>query len=89
MTCELPQFCKEQTIRANKEHYCCECHKVIKPGTNYVRISGVWNSEWATHKTCLRCDHIRTLALKRYPPDLEEEGPGFGLLYDWIRECRR
>lgn len=89
MTCELPQYCKEQTIRARKKHHCCECHKLIEPGTKYVNICGVWDGKWATYKTCLKCDHIKTLALKRYPPDFDEEGPGFGLLYDWIRECRR
>ncbi len=89
MPCELPRICSEQIVQARKQHVCCECHKLIKPGTKYVNISGVWSRKWATYKTCLRCDHIRTLALKRYPPDFEEEGPGFGGLYDWVRECRR
>lgn len=82
MTCELPQFYREKTVQANKKHRCCECNNLIKPGTHYIKITGVWNSEWSTYKTCLRCDHIKTLALKRYPPDFDEEMPGFGLLYD-------
>jgi len=89
MTCELPRVYNEQTRQARKQHFCCECNKTIMPGEKYVYITGVWNNEWATYKTCLRCDHIKTLALKRYPPDFEEEGPGFELLYDWIRENRR
>ena len=90
MTCELPRVYNEQTVRARKQHCCCECDKPIMPGTTYVYAKGMWTGGgWVTYKTCLRCNHIKTLALKRYPPDFEEEGPGFGLLYDWIRECRR
>ncbi len=89
MTCELPRFYAERTIQARKEHVCCECHHLIKPGMCYMYIKGVWNSEWVTYRMCLKCNHIRFLAFSKYPPDFEEEGPGFGLLYDWIRECRR
>lgn len=86
MTCELPIVYHEHTPRARKHHVCCECRRTIAPGAKYVRSTGIWDGP-RTYKTCARCARVRTLALKKYPPEMPDEGPAFGLLREWIKEC--
>lgn len=88
MTCELPKVCQRKTVRARKAHTCCECRRTIAPGTAYERTDGIWSEAAASFKTCERCARIRDSALRRYPPDFEDEGPGFGFLFEYIRLCR-
>lgn len=76
-------------VRARKDHTCCECGKVIKKDSEYEYYHAIWEGKWDTFRTCLRCGKIRELALSKYPPVYEDEGPAFGELYCWIRECRR
>lgn len=83
--CEPPRVYSEQTVQARKQHKCCECRKPIVPGADYVRASGIWDKP-ATYKTCIRCDHLKTLAVKKYPPEFSEEGPAFGQLRQWIKD---
>jgi hypothetical protein len=84
MTCELPKVCIRKKVKARKSHVCCECKKTISPKSLYFKYSGIWDKP-ATFKCCLKCDKLRDLALKKYPPELEDEGPAFGLLFDWIK----
>lgn len=89
MTCEMPDAFCEVRRKARKEHKCCECRKVIAKGETYIYSSGIWDHRPDSYKTCDRCDRVKTLAIKRYPPAFIEEGPGFGELRYYIREMAR
>lgn len=54
-----PTCHKEKIQTARKEHHCCECHRVISPGEEYEYVSGIWDSEAETYKTCLDCKSLR------------------------------
>lgn len=88
MRCELPKICQSNQVKARKDHTCCECLKLIRKGQSYIRTSGIWDTP-ETFKTCERCDRLRGLAMEKYPPDFQEEGPAFGMLHQWIRDCRK
>jgi hypothetical protein len=45
--------------RARREHRCCECDGTIKVGDTYEYVSGVWDNQGASFKTCLACAGIR------------------------------
>lgn len=68
------------TIRkARKPHKCCECDKEIHKGQRYQFISGLWDGEWDSYKTCLPCASIRN----QYCP----HGAIFGNLVVVVFEC--
>lgn len=56
---ELPEFSSQKTVRAAKEHECCECREVISEGTKYERFSGKWEGCVRTFRTCERCADLR------------------------------
>lgn len=56
---EGPTFYNEARVRARKVHRCCECAEDIEPGHEYQRISGKWEHEVASYKTCTRCADLR------------------------------
>ena len=45
--------------RARKQHKCCECRELIVAGDQYEDVSGCWDGDFNTHKTCLLCVEIR------------------------------
>jgi hypothetical protein len=45
--------------KANKEHTCGECKRIIKKGETYVKESGIWEGRPNTYKTCLDCLSLR------------------------------
>lgn len=53
------EFCRESTHRARKEYRCCECRDVIAVGAKYEYVSGKFEGEFYTLKTCLLCVEIR------------------------------
>ena len=40
-------------------HKCCECNREILHGEQYEYISGIWDGEPASYKTCLDCKSLR------------------------------
>ena len=88
MTCEMPIVASEKLVKARKLHRCCECRRLLAVGTRYVRINGIWPEGAASFATCQRCERVKVLALRKYPPVYPEEGPGFGMLRDWLRDTR-
>jgi len=44
---------------AHKTHKCCECHREIKPGEEYLHESGLWDGDWDKYKTCADCLSVR------------------------------
>ena len=64
-----------------KAHKCCECLSVISPGEKYERISGVWEGEFQTFKTCMICAEVRRTANS----DLrDDEGIPFECLWETV-----
>ena len=55
-----PEVFETSIIVARKEHRCCECGEVIKPGQRYERVKGLWDEYWSTFKTCIPCATIRS-----------------------------
>jgi len=43
---------------ARREHVCSECRRVIQPGERYGRVTGKWDGEIQTYKTCFDCQSI-------------------------------
>lgn len=91
MHCELPEVFNEKMVKARKPHKCCECATEIEAASEYQRSSGIWNDAGAkTYKTCKRCARIRDAAVREMDGGYDEHGPGFGLLFSWIRDgCER
>ncbi|RQM44552.1 hypothetical protein EHZ19_28295 [Paraburkholderia bannensis] len=52
---EFPTLYAESTVKARREHRCCECLGVIKTGESYQRRSGKWEGQFRSFKTCQRC----------------------------------
>lgn len=92
MTCEMPIVASEKLVKSRKTHRCCECRRLLAVGTRYVRANGIWPGSAAnyaaSYATCQRCERVKGLALRKYPPVYPEEGPAFGMLRDWISDTR-
>lgn len=54
-----PDFMTVRTVKARKPHKCCECGDIIMRGQSYEKITGLWDGEIETFKTCLPCSSIR------------------------------
>lgn len=54
-----PRFIHEKIVRARKNHTCCECREIIRPGEQYERTRGKWEHGLDEFKTCLPCTRIR------------------------------
>ena len=81
--CEAPECISTEWRKARKEHRCIECHVPIAPGELYEFISGIWDGEPDSYKTCRACAFKRKhIENKRYP----ECGPCFGDLVSEVRE---
>lgn len=44
---------------ARKAHTCGECYRDIKPGEQYERMTGIYDGQLDTYKTCLQCVSVR------------------------------
>ncbi len=56
---DSPVFFTEVWRRARVEHSCCECLGTIQPGEDYQTISGKWNGDIFSFKTCAACVDLR------------------------------
>lgn len=55
----MPSCFKENRRTARKQHFCCECGGIIKPLDAYQYISGIWEGDPASFKTCNPCVEAR------------------------------
>jgi RNA polymerase subunit RPABC4/transcription elongation factor Spt4 len=56
---ERAEVYEDKWPKANKEHQCVECHKIIMPGEIYCRTSmKTWGGGWSHHKTCEKCQDL-------------------------------
>lgn len=90
---EGPMAMRTVMRRARKEHRCCECRGVIAIGAVYEFISGIWDHQPSSYRTCGLCADVRSVYVlllrvrrrmmsryRRYDDD--DCWPPFGLLYD-------
>jgi len=56
---EPPELIRKKTPLARKEHRCSECGSVITVGERYEYVSGKWEGDFSTYKTCPDCVAIR------------------------------
>lgn len=83
---EISPACMRTVKRkARKDHACCECRRTIKAGTVYEVVSGIWDHEPSSFKTCPRCVTLRAAmaTVNGWPP------PPFTYLLETIREYVR
>jgi hypothetical protein len=74
-----PDFFVSKIMKARKSHKCCECKQEIKQGEKYEKVTGKWDGEISTVKTCYICTLIR----EDYCP----HGYEFGRLREILWEC--
>lgn len=55
----MPAAFKMVTRKARKPHFCCECGSDIRKGEKYQYISGIWDGEPNSYKTCNSCSELR------------------------------
>ena len=69
--------------KARREHRCCECNRIIKPGEEYQLYKGCWDGKWSDYKTCQECADQRDDYVKDH--DLRmDEGVPFGSLGEYL-----
>ena len=56
---EAPEFYDRTERTARKRHRCCECGHDIQPGERYEHVSGKWDGQLNTFKTCEACVDLR------------------------------
>jgi hypothetical protein len=56
---ESGEFTSASTVKAAKDHRCCECRETIAKGSRYEIVKGMWDHSWSTYRTCLSCVEIR------------------------------
>lgn len=81
--CSMDVMCRptvmvEHIRTAKKEHQCCECDNMIKPGAKYQDVTGIWDGHPNRYRTCLPCVGIR----RDYFDDFN-----FGELREAFYEC--
>jgi hypothetical protein len=59
----MSDFQTETTPTARKVHKCGECYGHIEPGQKYQLISGSWDGDMGSFKTCMPCLAARTWAI--------------------------
>lgn len=53
------EFSRSTILRARKEHICDECSRIIVPGEKYEYVTGKWDGEFSSFKTCSDCLSVR------------------------------
>jgi len=83
----MSDFQTESTPTARKVHRCGECHGHIEPGQKYQLISGSWDGDMASFKTCMPRVEACTWATAQ--PEWESDGEHlyyFGRLEEELSE---
>ena len=63
---EGPDCYQEAMRKTRKTHKCCECGEVIQIGEKYESISGIWDGDPHTYKTCMDCKSLRGVFFKNW-----------------------
>jgi hypothetical protein len=78
----IPDVFDIRHSRARKQHTCCECDGIIRPGELYYYRRGLWDGTWDTFRTCHDCEALRDkihTTIQRH-----DDWPPFGGLFDYI-----
>ncbi|MFL3516998.1 hypothetical protein ACJ0PQ_01920 [Citrobacter cronae] len=88
MMCDMPAVFGQEQRKARKEHKCCECGVIVKPGEHYTYSHGVWDGSGQSFKQCLDCAEVSSAAAASV--DDPEDGPAFTGLREWFMgySCR-
>jgi len=82
---DRPDCILSKTVKARKQHECCECMGSIKRGEHYHYTSGVWDGTPYSFKQCLNCGDIFNAASEiAFSEGIE--GPSFRDLKYWFME---
>ena len=71
---ETPSCCSSSTPTARLRHRCCECWGVIEVGEKYAKLTGVWDGDALTYKTCSDCEALRHDLSKGVEEDIALSG---------------
>lgn len=85
---DLPKWIREQVYTANKQHKCSECRTVIKPGTKYKKIVGMWDGCVDTYRWCAKCSDLHKWVENNVPCVCYEFGNLFETLKDAVIEAQ-
>ena len=55
----MPSFAQTIHRTALKRHTCTECQGDIQPMDIYERVTGYWDGQFSTFKTCTHCEIAR------------------------------
>ena len=53
------EFATDKIVTARKQHKCDECNRTIEKGERYERVTGKWDGEFYTFRTCSDCLSLR------------------------------
>ncbi len=56
---EGPEWLRAKTVRAMKQHRCCECGDRINVGDVHEYVVGKWDKTISQFRTCERCSDLR------------------------------
>ena len=59
----MSDFQTKTTPTARKQHKCGECFGIIQPGQKYQLVSGSWEGDMGSFKTCMPCVEAHTWAI--------------------------
>jgi hypothetical protein len=76
--CETAEFWNVTTPIARRAYYCEECAQPIERGTKYVRMSGKWDGQVGTIKSCESCYAFMHLCYKEGAYENECGGITYG-----------
>lgn len=54
-----PDVYDRRIVVARKAWMCIECTATIPPQSEYEHARGLWDGDWRTFRTCMRCLSIR------------------------------
>ena len=87
----MPTFCVERFPTARKRHRCCECRGFVEPFDIYQHVSGMWDGDFNTFKTCPHCLQARDFYIEDLGSrDFRDPDDGqfcFGQLFEDMREA--
>jgi len=78
-----------RTVKARKQHACCECKTTIWPGELYLLCEGKWDDAWETYRVCASCWNKREELQAWLRKQGDNDCVCFGELSTWLEEMKR
>lgn len=57
---EYPEFYRQKTVTGRKGHKCSECGRIIEKGEKSEAVSGKWDGDIRSYRTCEDCLSARS-----------------------------